>query len=607
MVNIRVILLYILVLAGGNALAQKYDYWQQKVDYSMKIEMNTNNHRYKGFQHLIYHNNSPDTLHKVFYHLYYNAFQPGSMMDIRAGSILDPEKGMDTTISNLDIDEIGYEKVNILKQCGASLKFEVIGTILKAKLNRPLLPGDSTCLDMIYEVQIPKMCRRAGRDNRQGVDYSMAQWYPKLAEYDRQGWHTDPYIAREFYGVWGDYDVVIDLDSDYVLAAGANEIKSRPLENGKTRWSLKANNVHDFVWAADRDYKHFTLQANKRTKFNFYYQDIGNRDSIWHVYAAIMVKAFEFMNKRYGEYQYPVYNFIEGGDGGMEYPLATLITGNRSVNSLVGISSHEFMHSWYHMQLATNESLYPWMDEGFTSFATIEILKYLSDKGLISRNLGDFPFNNDYKAYVRFIKSRYFEPMNIHSDHYNTNFAYSRTAYTGGLVFLKQLEYIIGKKAFDRGLLDYFNKWKFKHPNPNDFIRVMEKSSGLQLHWYLEDFVRSTKYIDFAIDTVYSGTNNTILVLGKKGSIHMPVDVEVELMNGKRLFYNIPRTLMFGSKQNDIVEYEVLKPWAWVQNKYTVNIDYNIEKIKWIKIDSSLRMLDINREDNVWHNDEAGD
>ncbi len=603
MIDIRPLILILIFFAIRVGHSQNCDYWQQKIDYTMKIDMDVATNTYKGFQHLIYHNNSPDTIRKVYYHLYYNAFQNGSMMDVRARTIFDPSMNMDSTIHNLAENEIGYEKVNVLKQCGKAIDYEVIGTILKADLTMPILPGDSTCLDMIYEVQIPIMCRRAGRDSKQGIDYSMAQWYPKLAEYDKSGWHPDPYIAREFYGVWGDYDVVIDLDSRYILAAGAEQINSWNLGNGKTRWSLRASNVHDFVWAADRDYKFFSLQANDKTKFNYYYQDIGKRDSIWHEFAPIMVEAFKFMNKRYGEYQYPVYNFIEGGDGGMEYPLATLITGSRSLNSLVGVSSHEFMHSWYQMQLATNESLYPWMDEGFTSFATIEVLKYLTEKGLINRNFGDFPFERDYKSYVKYMMSRFYEPMNIHSDHYNTNYAYSRVAYTGGLIFLKQLEYIVGKDAFDKGLLTYFNKWKFKHPTPTDFIRVMEKVSDIELDWYLQDFISSGKYIDFAIDSVYSDMGNTVLEINRKGSLHMPVDIEVELKDGKKYYYNIPRTIMYGSKKNDIFEYEVLKPWAWVEKKYKLVMDFDIDKIKTINLDASLRMLDVNREDNIWSQD----
>ncbi len=602
MISLKSLAFFTMLVFSVQLMSQQCDYWQQRVDYTMKIDMDVKKHSYKGFQHLVYYNNSPDTIYKVYYHLFYNAFKPGSMMDVRARTILDPERGMDTSISRLNKNEIGYEDIKILKQCGVDLKFEMHETILKAILNVPLNPGDSTILDMIYEVQIPKMCRRAGRDSKQGVDYSMSQWYPKLAEYDRDGWHPDPYIAREFYGVWGNYNVVIDLDEKYVLGAGAEKISSTGLGNGKTRWSLKATNVHDFVWAADRDYKYYTLQANDRTKFNFYYQDIGKRDSLWHVFGPIMVEAFKFMNKRYGKYQYPVYNFIEGGDGGMEYPMATLITGKRSVNSLVGLCAHEFMHSWYQMQLATNESLYAWMDEGFTSFAAVEVLLYLTNKGLIKRKIKDFPFSREYKSYIRYMKSEVYEPMNIHADHFNTNYAYSRTAYTGGVVFLKQLEYVIGKKAFDIGLLDYFDKWKFKHPSPNDFIRVMERASDLELDWYLQDFVESAKFTDFAIDSVYAESDHTTLVLENKGSLHMPVDIVIRLNNGKKFYYNIPKLLMFGHKEQDIYTFEFLKPWSWVNKKYKVEINEDINSIKSIEIDPSQRLFDLNRNDNVWEN-----
>lgn len=586
----------------GALTSQTNGYWQQKVDYTMRISMDINSNKYKGYQRLVYYNNSPDTISKVYYHLFYNAFQPGSLMAKRAENILDPDKNMDSTIQILSKGEIGYEKIKFLKQNGEDIKFEEIGTILKAKLNNLLLPGDSTVLEMVYEVQIPKMIRRAGRDNKDGVDYSMAQWYPKLAEYDDMGWHPDPYISREFYGVWGNYDVTVDISKDYVLAAGAEEIEVKDIDGNMKRWHFSAKNVHDFVWAADRDFKKISLRADSKTVFNYYYQDIGNRDSLWNLYAPIMVEAFKFMNKRYGRYQYGIYNFIEGGDGGMEYPLATLITGKRSVNSLVGISTHEFMHSWYHMQLATNESLYPWMDEGFTSFATIEVLNYLTKKGLIHRKFKDFPFENDYKHYVRYLKSIVNEPMNYHADHYKTNYAYYNVAYTGGLVFLKQLEYIIGKFSFDKGLLLYFDKWKFKHPKPKDFIRVMEKVSDIELDWYLDDFISSNKTIDFKIDTVYSEGSKTIVALDRIGDLHMPLDIEVVYKNGKKEVFNIPRGLMYGNKQKDIFDFKVLKPWSWVDSKYEFKISEKLKNIQSISIDPSLRMVDVDRGNNYWKN-----
>ena len=177
---------------------------------------------------------------------------------------------------------------------------------------------------------------------------------------------------------------------------------------------------------------------------------------------------------------------IQGGDGGMEYPMATLITGERSLGSLVGVSVHELMHSWYQMALGTNESLYAWMDEGFTSWASDEVMNHLRGQGLIPGRALDDPHASDYQGYVNFAKSGFEEPLITHADHFVTNTAYGIAAYVKGAVFLAQLEYVIGKEAFRKGMLRYYNTWKFKHPNANDFIRVMEKQSGLELDWYRE-------------------------------------------------------------------------------------------------------------------------
>lgn len=596
----RLIYCILFFLVWNNSIYSQNDtYWQQHVDYTMKIDFDVVKGSYKGTQNLIYTNNSPDTLNKVYYHLYFNAFQPGSMMDIRARNLIDPERNMEKCIHNLKPNQIGRVNVYSLIQDGEKVDFEIIGTILKVNLKYPVLPGKSTAFDMIYDVQVPKLCRRSGKDNEQGLDYSMGQWYPKLVEYDELGWHPNPYIAREFHGVWGDFDITIDIDSSFQIAAGANHVEYQYLENGKNRWHLRADNVIDFVWAADRNYSSYSLQADSLTVFNFYYQDTINRESTWKLAGPIMVEAFKFMNKRYGRYQYDVYNFIEGGDGGMEYPLATLVRGNRGLNSLVGIFVHEFMHSWYQMQLATNESLYPWMDEGFTSFATIEVLNHLVSKNLIDREFSEFPFDKDYEDYENYLKSRYFEPLNVHSDHFNTNWAYYRAAYTGGVVFLKQLEYVIGKEAFDKGLLLYFDKWKFKHPTPNDFIKVMEKVSDIELDWYLNNFVGTRKFIDYGIDTIYRSENNSIISLENYGTMSMPIDVEILLNDGERKYFTIPRTIMYNNKRHDIYDLEVKKPWAWVNPKYDLKIEVDLKSIKSITIDPSLRMLDLDKTNNV--------
>ncbi len=154
-------------------------------------------------------------------------------------------------------------------------------TILEVKLDKPIPPKSKVIFDMEFQAQVPVQVRRSGRDNAEGVRYSMSQWYPKLCEYDDEGWHPTPYIAREFYGVWGDFDVNISIDKNYIIGAtgylqNANQVGygyeapgakvARPAGN-KLVWHFNAPNVHDFVWAADPDYIHLT----KKVREDWYY------------------------------------------------------------------------------------------------------------------------------------------------------------------------------------------------------------------------------------------------------------------------------------------------------------------------------------------------
>ncbi|MEL6867898.1 MAG: M1 family metallopeptidase, partial [Bacteroidota bacterium] len=482
-------------------LSAQPDRWQQGVEYTMQIDLDVTKHRFKGFQKLVYTNNSPDELSSVFYHLYFNAFQPESMMDMRSRNIPDPDPRIGGRINRLKEHEIGYQKIKSLKHNGKEVKYEVVGTILEVKLDKPIAPNSKSEFEMVFEAQIPVQIRRSGRSNKEGIDYSMAQWYPKMCEYDYQGWHANPYIGREFYGIWGDFDVTINMPKDYVI--GATGVLQNPQEIGhgyeqkgvqlktpagdRLTWHFKAEKVHDFVWAADRDYSIIKRRAKNGPLMLFLYQKNQRTEDNWARLPEVMDEAFSIINKHYGEYPYPVYSFIQGGDGGMEYPMATLITGERSFGSLVGVSVHELVHSWYQMILGTNESLYAWMDEGFTSYATNVVMNELKGKGLIPGSSAvPNPHIGSYIGYGNFVSSGNEEALTTHSDHFITNSGYGVGSYVKGAIFLHQLEYVIGKKAFNQGLLDYFETWKYKHPNSNDFIRVMEKASGMELDCYRE-------------------------------------------------------------------------------------------------------------------------
>ena len=231
-------------------------YWQQEVKYKMDITLDVETNQFSGKQTVRYKNNSPETLDKVFFHLYFNAFQPGSAMDVRAGTMAkDPRIG--SKISRLTDNEIGYHKIRSLTQDGMRVNYEVVGTILEVELSKPIRPGQSVKFDMEYDAQVPTQVRRSGRDNAEGIRYSMSQWYPKLCEFDERGWHADPYIAREFYGVWGEFDVSISLDAGYTVAAtgelhnaskiGHGYAPTKDVQYQNNTWHFKARDVHDFV------------------------------------------------------------------------------------------------------------------------------------------------------------------------------------------------------------------------------------------------------------------------------------------------------------------------------------------------------------------------
>lgn len=617
--------------------------WQQAVDYTMTIDMDVKKHQFQGKQKLVYTNSSPDKLTKVFYHLYFNAFQPGSMMDIRNITLGDSDPRVGSRIGNLKENEIGYQKIKSLKQDGKDVSYKVEGTILEVVLNEPIKPNSKVTFDMEFEGQVPVQIRRSGRDNKEGIDYSMSQWYPKLSEYDYQGWHANPYIGREFHGVWGDFDVTINIDKDYIVAAGGYLQNPKEVGNGyqkkgdkvgkptdgKLSYHFKAPNVIDFVWAADRDYTHTTFQAEDGPLMHFFYQENKNTDDTWERLPAIMDKAFTFINKTYGKYQHDSYGFIQGGDGGMEYPMATLITGNRNLGSLVGVSVHELMHSWYQMQLATNESLYSWMDEGFTSYASNEVMNHLRKTGALGGEVSDDPQAGSYVGYANFALSGREEPLSTHADHFTTNAAYGVGSYVKGAVFLHQLEYIVGEEAFDKGMLTYFDTWKFRHPNANDFIRVMEKEADMELDWYREYWVNTTYTIDYGIQSIEGGKQGweisldeegskviketklkkkkrkerkkTSITLEKNGLVPMPVDVVITKDDGSKILYHIPLRIMRGEKKQEFsdMEFVILEDWPWTNPTYEFTIDIPDSKIESIEIDPSGRMADVMRANNM--------
>ena len=620
----KTILLSLFILGFYNAFAQSNRYWQQKVDYKMDVVMDVENYQYNGKQKLVYTNNSSDTLRRVFYHLYNNAFQPGSEMDARIQNIQDPDARFTTKVKNLDgtetkvsrianllPNEIGYLKISNFKQDGISAIAKEVGTILEVTLARPIFPGKSSTFTLDFDGQVPVQIRRSGRNNKEGVALSMGQWYPKIAEFDFEGWHADPYIAREFFGVWGNFDVKITINKDFVLGGtgylqNANKIgfgyekkgeKVIKDTNAKTlTWHFYAPNVHDFTWAADKEYLHDVVQVPNGATLHFLYKNNPKIIDNWKKIQPKTVQLMQIYNKTVGQYPYNQYSIIQGGDGGMEYAMCTLILGEGTYEGLIGVTAHEMAHSWFQHVLASNESKHGWMDEGFASF--------LEDFGLneVANIKVENPFISAYNGYFSMVKSGKELPQTTHADRFDDNRTYSITSYSKGEVFLAQLQYLIGKENVMKTLQRFYRDFKFKHPSPNDIKRTAERVSGANLDWYLVDWTQTTNTIDYGIKDVAEKENSTSITLERIGRTPMPIDVLVEYTDGTKESLYIPLRMMSFEKENPTPEIKrtLLKDWAWAEVTYVFEIQKPKNSIKQITLDPSGLMADIKKDNNIY-------
>ncbi|MES2776275.1 MAG: M1 family metallopeptidase [Bacteroidota bacterium] len=609
------LLLVILTLPVSLCITAQPNRWQQRIKYAMDVNLDVATNLITGSQTITYYNNSPDTLRRVFMHLFWNAFKPGSMMDensrstetlvvgrdTRGKDMLDFDRRFKKRLADLKPEEQGWCKVTKISVNGKLQQTILHETILEVTMEKPILPKTSVVFNTAFNCQVPKLSRRSGRDNAEGIRYSLGQWYPKIVEYDYEGWHADPYIAREFYGVWGDYDVNITLDKTYKLGATGvlqnaaaigwgydkegTELKSIP---APTRtWKFSAKNVHDFMWAADPTYKHITRKTINGPLLHFIYKTVDSVEAIWQRHADSTAMCYPFMSKTFGPYPYTDYSVIQGGGGGTEYPMATLV-----VNHSLGTFIHEWCHSWYQMMLGSNENLYGFMDEGFTSYADTRTLSWL-------RNGQDFAFKRHYDSYYRLVASKFDEPMGTPANFTATNMAYNGNAYTKGAVFMVQLGYVVGETNLDKILLEYYKQWRFKHPDPNDFMSVAQKVTGLELQWYKQYFLYTTKTADYGIDSLWSegaGTNVRLKMIGKMA---MPLDVQITFKDSSKEWHYIPLDLMFGAKPaEDSLPRKVYPAWPFTHAEYVINTSKKITDIVSVEIDPSQRLADVDKKNN---------
>lgn len=605
------IFLFLFFLVGMLS-AQQTPYYQQGAKYKMNIDVDAVHYTYNGNQTLTYTNNSPDELRTVYFHLYWNAFKAGSMMDQRVqaqGKAGDSrlQKGGISRLASIPTSEEGKQNIHWIKQNGKNLKFEIQETIMKVDLAEPIKPHSSTTFTMEWDAVVPMQIRRSGRNNREGIDLTMTQWFPKIAEYDYEGWATFDYIGREFHAPFADFDITIKIDKDYVIGAGGtlenpNEVKGysefavvKADTDNKATWHWTAKNILDFAWAADKDYTVEEFPILDGPTIYYVYQK-SEKTALWEETKPYIIKYFQIMNARFGKYTYPSYAFIQGGDGGMEYGMCTMILGEAtSLQGLMGLMLHEGSHSWFQQILATNESMRPWMDEGFTSYAETLAMAQLFPPATPQPN----PFVNAIDSYVRFTKTGLEEPAIWLGDHHDNGTAYSFATYVKGELYLVELGYIMGEENLATTLKEYFNQWKLKHPTDRDFLHIAQKVSGMDLKWFHHYWINTTKTIDYGIKNITYNPDSTTITLINNGGIPMPIDFSLMTKDNQIINYQIPSNLTHVWKSKDIYgNFTTLSYWPWTQKEYTFTVPYTKAQLSAVGIDFSHRLADVNTLDN---------
>lgn len=460
--------------------SQSTGYFQQKTDFKISVELNTVNQTLDGFVSLNYTNNSPDTLHYIWFHLWPNAYKN----DQTAMSEQRLQSGK-TDFYFSDESKRGY--IN-------KLNFSVDGTpamledhplyidVAKLVLPEPLSPGKTIHITTPFHEKIPYLFSRGGYADGQ---FLITQWYPKPAVYDREGWHPMPYLDQgEYYNEFGDYEVNITLPKEYEVAATGKKIKTELTGNKKTL-TFNQENILDFAWFADR---HFVTDSSQMVSSS------GDTITLYAYYqkesAPVWKNAIQYIRetvinreKQLGAYPYPVISVVEAPkvfDGGMEYPTITSIQPVEDNNTLQELIDHEVGHNWTFGILATNERDFPWMDEGMTSFYTKLFIdeqpaeESEKKRDFISKRIPD-DFDDIFYRYKLAEKTD--QPISGSSQEFSPSNYYA-IIYYKSVLWLKELQAYLGPEMFRKSMQAYYQQWKFKHPYPEDFKKVIEEASG---------------------------------------------------------------------------------------------------------------------------------
>jgi hypothetical protein len=485
----------LLLFCGLQSIAFS-QYWQQRVDYTIDVTLNDKEKTIDAFEKMVYTNNSPDTLHFIWFHLWPNAYKN----DKTAFSDQMLELG-NTAFYFSNQEQRGYINRLDFKVDGVTSKTEdhpQYIDVVKLILPAPLPPHRQITITTPFHEKLPYNFSRGGYD---GETFQLTQWYPKPAVFDNRGWHPMPYLEQgEFYSEFGSFDVRITVPRNYAVAATGElqnqdekewliqrshfewkpekkKVKSRngtikkatikfpPSSSEVKTLQYKQDSVHDFAWFADKRFLVNTdtcrlLSGRVVDVYSFYTPQEG---AIWDSAVTYAKEALRFYSHEIGEYPYQVATVVQGPEsfgGGMEYPTIAVISPMTSSLELDDVIAHEVGHNWFYGILATNERDHPWMDEGVNTFYEYNYVR--SKSGL----------NRPNELLLQTIaKHKQDQPIETTSEKFN-ELNYEAIGYHKTADWIQLLQNQLGEAQFRKQMHTYFQEWKFKHPQPDDFRTI---------------------------------------------------------------------------------------------------------------------------------------
>ncbi|HIN46132.1 MAG TPA: M1 family peptidase, partial [Candidatus Marinimicrobia bacterium] len=602
---------FILLLLLSISVKAEENYWQQWVHYGMEVSLDTAEHSLSGTSNITYVNKSPDSLHRIYMHLYPNAFQVGSVKYREykrrhySGGISE-DKPSFIRIDRFDIQN-GDTTVPI--------EVKIDDTILEAELPSPLSPGDTLTFELDWVHQVREHNDRAGYKDDQ---YDFAQWYPKMVVYDKHGWQNIPFHAiGEFYGEFGTYDVKIDVPGGYIVGA------SGVVTDGDPGWSavavdtsieldewlesreesttdsavrrlvtFHAEQVHDFAWITSPNFLYESGEWNG-IDIHVLYDSEKGRDWTKEVVKR-GERVLEWLTTKFGEYPYPQVTITHAMiGGGMEYPMLVM-----NGSSSEGLIAHEIGHIWFYGILGNNEHEEAWLDEGFTTFQTgwYMMNQYPPDGHGGSGNdlFGKMMFLQKLLTSNSLVESAQWDVARFVTSGYNTPIAgssrkspgysvYGYNAYSKPAMMLYNLRGYLGEERFLSAMQSYYDQWKLKHPDEERFRTAMREATGEDLDWFFDQWLHEAGYADYALTgwkskRLASGEYEVTASILNKGTMAYPLDVEVELANGES--YRPERWTNFTNRWKD---------------DYTFTVPV---RPKRITLDPDDWILDVDRRDN---------